>query len=85
MVYYIIACEYHDINNKSYINNLDPIIWSNDILLAKKFYSKDDMINELRFNLIDLYNLKNNYDNVKDIIYMKFENNIYIHTKGLLK
>ena len=85
MISYIVACEY--INGiKSYITNVDPLLWSKDITVAKKFHSKDDMINDLRFDIETLYTMKNNYDYISNIVYMKFdEEGNYIYTKRLLK
>ena len=85
MISYIVACNYIN-GNQSYVTNVDPLFWSKDITSAKKFPSKDDMINDLRFDIDNLYNLKNNYEYVDDIIYMKFdENNNYLGSRRLLR
>ena len=84
MISYIVACEY--INGiKSYITNVDPVLWSRDIAFAKRFYSIDDMINDLRFDMDYLYGLLNNHEYIKDIYYIEYNDDKYICSKRLIR
>lgn len=84
-MYYIIACIYKD-NRKSYVTNVDPLVWSSNILMAKRFQYKDDLINDLRFNMEDLYNLKYSYDYVDNIVLVKFnENDEFEYMENIIK